>query len=1430
MKQRDLLFAGLLLFAAPAFAQDGPTFDPAKDAKVVFTQDFEADWKTWTTTAVDTIFKIEYYDQKGESNGTSMKPWEEGWKRGLWRDSLIVLYNGVVVCDEDEDWFETPEKNATIIRDSGAEKIDRYSAMAKYGEADGGGNYYFKFMTDSAPTRKGSSSYSNGRSARYRRNLFVRGLDIEDNSSYRLTFYVKGKVRNTKPDGIDVDPALFADVMRGYFHAEKPFSMGYINDAANYKYTNAFEYTKDYFNGDWEKVTFMTYYQNDTVANNYVFVNGYWWADGGAWTWPSKDSVGSTNPKKYDLNYHVQPDKFFVRIGFASDYTEFSIDNMSLTKSFIGGVEYYQDMLRVDFGYETNLKDLARDAYAKTRIDAVELPGKYFEVWGLKIENGDSIWEPTDIATAEYQGDGYMYMFTDTYEDPTTHEIKHYTFEDYDKILVSFTNPAEKELQLKYTGSTFPKANDIEWIKAGKLVPNFYNEVAQLNPNVFAGVYSMNNRPPVMQEGITAEEGSFGLDGNMREIKFKFSHKMDIDNPSNVETRKKCIVYVGEEIWDRAWTPLNAQDPEGQGILTLTRPAKYTTPLAGDIVVEITNLFMPNTDRKGDDVAVNYNFGTLNRDLSTLQFAAPFWDAKFYDTTANPGDYKNSAAGTAIAYTEYYGRFVVNDGTKENNASRLYRYTTEGLAIPRAIAVCPRNDANNAAKLYLGHGTGFEINLTPGNYVLRYKAQPINKIFGFKVYIYPWMQDPRNIPAADKQFVSDHRSFDKYYKEDLIKSNSNNVDTILTTQFDDGFSILKGGRYLIEVCVDPASGGDGGYPSMLFSNFELCSAPVCFGPISALNNAVADAQARVALAADAKYAGAALTALEAAIAKYKDGGTWQATGKPSDWSAATTVVTDATAAMKLRMDTVDLVVKKIEDVAKKLKAVEDDTTAVWTDMPVYKTLKATKGDADAYNYSTKSNADLTAFIKRMDDEIKAVDTHMANVKKFADALNRAKKAIDEQEQKSFTEYGDLKDAYDNNSGLDAIKATSAALTAALAEVTEALEAYQYTLGIFNIGTRRIKELAKMADDLGTGIKDSTVVKERFENLKTDDDYLAAIYMAAIKAAIYADPSKAPADLTPFIKNYYLYATAVIDNPTQTKADGSNLKDNVYGSRGFSQAHQIEGSNIVRFEHAWNTSSVWCLFKDGSYDNLFPGWTVTHAGGSGNQYVTPDSIEKTSNFLNQIPVYDGAVSLDWGSTANLTSYVLGLPAGDYELSAEVWSKQGADQRGNRKEGQLSVRPGGTDEKPIVKKFTTGYILEDTILVENDTVPGQFDKVANSKACDSTEVVKVNFTMKEEVFDAAKIMFEFTSSNGKEQVDNFKLTFKPQASYSDSVKAAAKAEIAKVITVVDFTRAQVDNVEYYTLGGLKVDGVKPGQILIRKTTGANGKVKVDKVLLK
>ena len=1423
MKQRDLLFAGLLLFAAPAFAQDGPTFDPAKDAKVVFTQDFEADWKTWTTTAVDTIFKVEYYDHEGDHNGTDMKPWEDGWKRGLWRDSTIILYNGVVVCDEDEDWFETPEKNATIVRDGKAEAIQRHAEMAMYGEADNGGDYYFKFMTDSAPTRMGSSSYSNGLSARYRRNLFVRGLDIEDNSSYRLTFYVKGKVRKTKPEDIDVNPTLYADVMRGYFHAEKPFSMGYINDNKNYKYTNAFEYTKDFFNGDWEKVTFMTYYQNDTVANNYVFVNGYWWADGGAWTWPSKDSVGSTNPKKYDLNYHVQPDKFFVRLGFASNYTEFSIDNISLTKSFIGGVEYYEDMLRVNFGYQTNLKDLAREAYAKTRIDAVEVPGKYFEVWGLKIEDGDSIWEPTDIATAEYQGDGYMYMFTDVYKDPTTGELKHYTFDDYEKVLVSFINPTEKELQLKYTGSTFPKANDIEWIKAGKLVPNFYNEVAQLNPNVFVGVYSMNNRPPVMQKGITAEDGTFGLKGNIREFKFQFSHKMEIDNPSNADLRKKCIVYVGKEVWDRTWTPLDAtNDPEGAGILTLSRPAKYTEDLTGDVVIEMNNLYMPNTDRKGEDVAIHYNFGTINRDLSAAEFAAPIWNAKFYDKTVNTGASQLMPAGTAAIYESgnswwgYTKNVEVGDGKTKRNAAQLFFYQDE-YKYPRALFLCPMGQSeNHPALLYLGYGDGFEINLANGSYVVKFDAGAFYKNATIGVRVMPYNEDPRNVDKEDIIEVGSY-AFTKNFGKGIHDNATSDLDTLMTPmQF--GFAIEKSGRYLIEIsCKSPSSGSN---PGVMLSDIELYNAPVCYNPIKGLNDAIEAAQARVALAADAKYAGSALETLNALIAKYKDGGTWTPTGVPSDWNSASQATKDATQALKLRMDTVDLVVNKIKDVAKKLEDVAKDS-ADWKNLPEYKTLESTKATADAYNYSAKANAELTAFIKTMDDQIKNLDARVKDTKQFGIEIAKAKALVDAKEDGTLPEYGTLKEVYEEYEDFNAITATYANLTAAIDAVFEAAHAYNLAVGLGKIAKRRVIELDALATKVGSHIKDSAVVAERFAALKGDDDYLAEIYKAAIKAAIYANPSAIAAgeDVSAFIKNYYFYATPIVaeEMDVQMPETRANLK---YSEERHGKA------NVGHTKHQYQSGKpIWTVLTQTPFTDLLPGWTITAGNGSGNDMLFLGDMNANNDSLYQNAVFDARLTMDWGGEADLTQYVYNLPAGEYELGLDVHmsynSGNDAKSPGN---GKLEVRPGGRDVKMASASVKTGWILPDSVM-QGDTL-----KVANTAKCDTTVFYSVKFNVADTETEATKVHAYFATGNGSGWFGDFKLTFKPQASYADSIVAAANAEIAKVITVVDFTRAQVDNVEYYTLGGLKVDGVKPGQILIRKTTGANGKVKVDKVLLK
>ena len=76
-----------------------------------------------------------------------------------------------------------------------------------------------------------------------------------------------------------------------------------------------------------------------------------------------------------------------------------------------------------------------RRNYAKTGINAIELPGDYFSVYGYYADGDDSGWWPIEIASAEYHHDGYMYMWSKDIEGEKN------PFSNYDSVLVSFTNP-----------------------------------------------------------------------------------------------------------------------------------------------------------------------------------------------------------------------------------------------------------------------------------------------------------------------------------------------------------------------------------------------------------------------------------------------------------------------------------------------------------------------------------------------------------------------------------------------------------------------------------------------------------------------------------------------------------------------------------------------------------------------------------------------------------------------------------------------------------------------------------------------------------------------------------------------------------------------------------------------------------------------------
>ena len=1378
MIKRDLLFAGLLLMGVTAFAQ--PTFDEKKDAKQIFFQDFEADWDEWSSTPIDSITVLEYYDHEGNSNGTSFKPWTEpqNWQKGLFRtDSTMILYNGIKPTDDPGEITNNnfPGEDYKTEKDNDPARIE---AMDAFGEADKGGEYVLRYTTDTCTLAANTwGTYKGGYTANYRRNLFVRGLPIEDSTSYRLTFYVKA-TRVPGHNRSESEPRMSAGVFRGYYHAEKPFSMGLEDDANNFKYKAQFEYSKEEFTGDWEKINLMTYYINDSIANNFVFVDGYWWAEHD-WTWFSKDSAGSTNPKSVDLNYIVQPDKFFVRLGFVSDYTEFKVDNLSLTKSWIAGCEYDKDKMRVDFGYKTNLGALAKAAYEKNKIDAVEVVNtnnKYVDVWGQKDDNS---WERVPINSIEYHGDGYMYLFTPSrVVNGQTVKVQ---FKSYKQVLVTFRNPTDQpELALKYTGDGksatggFPMGTDTAWIKAGKIVPDFYNELATPNPNIFDGVYSMKELPPVMQEP-QFEEGSFGLDPSTRTLWFKYSRQVEMDNLG--EDSQKLIAYVGDEVWTPSWDAENSR-------VVLTRPAGKTAPLSGDVEIEMVKIFGIGT-AQAENVVVNYHFGAYDRK-----------PALFAKTT----DWKSEVTGTSRPYpTSIYihsGKdpFMKGDGANSRGKCGLYNMNGDGQY--NAGFYLSSRVSGTTGNLYSVE------TLTAGDYTISFRAcgwASGSRRLVLKLFAKP---DGEILDGDANGFAVLEAVPNKVTLAE-VKSWGGNISA--AGDWPEGYSDLSykftipaDGAYVFEFMNDGSSSTDD-YKGVIFSNYSIKAygglPAVCTVP---LNESVDAAKARIALAkgendADLAVNGGAI--YEALVSKvafydYNPEGGFKANGAyptdPTSWKNAKKDLDDATNALKLRMDTVKAFTDKRAAVAAKLEA-----NASVAEMSTYKLLKAKSDSAIAYPVTTKSGTEIYAFNDRMQKAIDALDARIALNKKLSDELNKGKGLLDDANaNKDYEEYTALERTYAQFKDYDLVNTLDEEINATYDLVHAAVYDYEFRYLRKQFATVRMHELDSIAKKLGSDIVDNETVKAGLAAIEEDDPALAAIYISAIKIALYEklDTDDAIYDedslvLTPFISNYNLYQTPNILEKMDLQMPKNSGDMAVIGPK---------GENMLHTRHQYNENGnmpIWVIVPEQDITDLYPGWTV-RAFRTGNTMVTGD--KSYNNYKNQVPVFDGEIGMDWNCKAELKQDLANLPVGYYTLGVEL----------------PEIKNNGSDKVITLKGNAKSAVMND----KNATV--------GSLSIDSIAVT-----------DSLSIDLIVMSENGWSRADNFSLAFRPDKSfdYGDAI-AAEQANLTQLLTIVNSAKAVAANVEYFTLGGVQVAAPKAGQILIRKTTNANGKVVTDKVLLK
>ena len=1466
MKKRDLLLAGLFLCTIPAFGQPG--VDSPKrysdDAKVIFMQNFEtADptyfnpsngirlnpddnrpttLYTWSATPVDKIEQVTYYKREGSSNpsgGTNIYNGAKEWQVAGIRDTLMNLYDGILKTDAVQpddsllayDVFSI-EKHTSSTQ-QGTKGLDRFG--------ENGQKQYFQYKSASSRGINGknvanSSSDNGGYVPEYRRNLFIRNLPIKPSSSYRVTVFVKPTKLADK-----AEPRIGLDLLRGYFHSEKPF----IADLKGRQTSNPWGGTSttydsfegksnftDLEEGNWNKIVLMAYYNNDSIGNASPYLLSYYWA--GDWDWRvQRDADGNvvgdlgrnkarnaagqlvneTNPANIKdtvtLTFIQQPAKYFVRLSFRSDSTQFDVDNLSLTKSWIGGVEHHNDLIRVAMGYETNMGDLAQAALEKNKIAAVELPGEYFEVWCRRWDDvkKEYFWELTPINSAEYHGDGYMYMWTKPYEDG---DIR--SFEGADSVLVTFRNPVDRpDLKLYYTGNTYPNGQDPEWRdnKDKRVVFDFHNEISSLNPNIDYSngkkVLSLKDLPPVLQRAPYVD-GTFGLDPNLREMTFKFSRHIYFKNTGDENTNGAFIKVVGNgatEYWE-----FKQYASETDTNTIISRPSKYNTPLAGDYTItidQITHLDdadLTDADSYSSDVVMNLHFGDFNVNAKPTVVMFSNWRADI----ENYNDDGGRPLPTSLYLQNGNDSFRKGNGTSMGTKCGLYPITDD------TITVYGTRIPDNCV-FYLSGRTGNKdghlysiVTLQKGNYNIEFKFDghgSNNKTMGLKFFAKPTgtLED-----GNDKGFATLDGVANKTVLEAGNKPGANQSSYGLTYKWKDGtktvsypFSVPANGDYVFEWIAS----GSSNYEGIALSNYWITSGgDLSFGPVSKINVAIEDAAAKIAVAkAAAKYQGSAYDALVNAKAT-ADGfiAAKKATNLnlPSEYAAEADLINNAIKALQSRIDLIDAFFKTLDDAQAKVDIYKTaDSLAAYKNLPDVNALQELKNSYANYDYASKNDAAINAENNKVQAAIKGIDNRVALALVYPDAIVYAK-AMKDTAIAHGVDHAALDAAITAADAYDEGKATFTQLKEYMVALTDLAFATVYKDTLDKISVRRIKELDAIATSLGATYPEG--VAARVAAATSDDDELAEIIKCAIKIAIYDKIVKGETveniDLTPFIKNYYLYATVkgVVDNST--------LELPTARTNAAAQAMQAV-KQLQWIGHQWGQDAlgkkIWVLMLNQEFTDVYPGWTVESFPTGGHSMVTPDEgynnlkkYNKADTLVNVGTVLDGKLAMDWNSKAELKQSISGLPAGIYTLGANI--------------GGSGINSANLTIVSDVQTYTKDI---------------------------KTDKKSDEFMVLEQSID---IDYVIESGSGSPNTDDFSLTYVGKnddplfQQFWQQLLDNAKSELDNLVTIVDKAKAVAAGVEYYTISGIKLNAPKTGEILIRKTTKSNGKVVVDKVLIK
>ena len=1100
-------FTLLMSFGVGASAQSIRELPGAEGDRVFFVgfEDGGATFMDSSLSAWDTIAGVYYYPQN--KYDASLKKEDL-----ILRDTTYLVYNEVRPLASRGDTYE-------FISDFTGGHAAELEALG--GE---GGNHYLKYVS-------GTGSKANS----YEANLYVRGIPIEDNTSYRLTYYVK-------TSGADAD--VECDMIRGWFQSWKPFTMSasgteFIQDKSGFP------------DDQWVRMTSMTYYLNDSIANAYLH-SQYWWA--ADWTWKNPEN-GNT------YQYILQPDVFFYRLSFRGAGSTYYIDDLSLVKSMIGGVEYNDDVLRVDFGYQTNISELAKadeEGLLPVPVDIVSLKG-------LIGEEEEEL-EPIFV---EYHDDGYLYIWLDE------------SCDNFDGLKVSFHNPDDPAYQLKYNGSLYPMANKTEWVDAGKIVPDFEDEQAFFNPTI--SVMAKDLTAPQVTATLP-DDGSFNLDpakDEHRQVKVFFNKKPYMGNDG------VTVSLTGPGI--KGFTLEAGEYDSEENSLLFKFPSDVPKTLNGDYKVIVAYVKSYSGGQSADPFEMELSYGPVSSDPPVYYMQGNFDEQN--DNTMPLGFICTDATGTH------------QSGETGLQGSSLRHYP-EGSDFFRCFYLGPRQGANFGEATY-GEVNDYTLDLKPGMIRVRfeYTGWETNKQkFTFSFYK---MDDEEN-PLISEELTPTAAHW---------RVGGSGTATVVDDAdvFSQDIEITEEGLYVMKWRIDAS-----GWTGIAFGDVEVTNCyskhRLLLGDFeTAYNNALALKDE--VLAAEGKYTGEDFEKFKTDILDGYNGFT---STSPAEWKAATAAISDGTSEMRARITLVDKFFTGYSNASAKRDQYAEENEKELQAFTDLVTVLLAYSDLDV---TAKNSEELNDIINELADAVTAVNNRVTLDNNFVNALKSAAATLEEEQEYSYLpEFAELQAAYDTYKDVDYIAGTDEQLTDAISALNGSVKAYQYVYGPIAAQTVQVKGLYKLAGDLEVNFDEiqeglAANLSARMENLRTDDQELAALLKEIIKYRVYDILATGEADtlnLTPFITNYNLYCTAQKD---------------------------VE---VEHYNYSYGTPNNRWRLVTSTFTTVYPGWTVTGLGG--NVHV----VSELQNWEDKPEIMDGFIAFDWSAKLELEQTVKGLPEGIYSI--------------------------------------------------------------------------------------------------------------------------------------------------------------------------------------